>query len=522
MSEVLYKGFSKEEMEFHFNPQVAAPDQSRWSEERRKASLRVRETLKSTLNIPYGNSPRQLLDIFPASQAKAPVIAYFHGGYWRGGNKDENCHFAELFVKAGATVAVVEYDLCPQVTVSEIVRQARAAVAWLYRHVSDYAGDPSQLYISGSSAGGHLVVMALAHNWEAEGLPRNLIKGAVAISGVYDLDAVLHVSVNAEIRLDPENARKNSPFLHPPLFHTPLVIAVGGAEPSGWKQMSKDFFGLCKERGVACEYIEVPGANHFSLSAHLTDPDSPLARAMLRQMGLGPRGGAEETGIRVLSAGAVKPGLARLIDGFQRESGYDVVVTFATAPAIRDRIGSGESVDVLIAPAALLEELLQSGKAWASGRVTVGRIGAGVMVRHGAPLPKIATVDELKQSLLNAESVVYNQASTGAYLEGLFDRLGIGEQLKTRVTRYPDAASVIDHVIKGKGSEIGLGATTVIAEAEKEGLKLVGPLPAEIQNYTTYAAAVTAQGAAKDGAQAFVRYITTPAARASFAAAGVE
>lgn len=288
MSAVAYKGFRKEEMEFHFNPQVAAPDYPRWAEERRKASLRVRGALKCWLNVPYGSSPRQVMDIFPADQPGAPVLVYIHGGYWRGGSKDDNCHFAELFVKAGGSAVVLEHDLCPGVTVTEIVRQARSAAAWVYRHISDYGGDPSRLYLCGSSAGGHLVAMALAHDWEKQGLPRDLIKGAVAISGVYDLDAVLHVSVNEEIRLNPESARENSPFLHPPLPHTPLIVAVGGAEPEGWKQMSEDFFRLCKERGLRCEYLEVPGAHHFSLSSHLADPDSPLARAILRQMGLLP------------------------------------------------------------------------------------------------------------------------------------------------------------------------------------------------------------------------------------------
>ena len=130
--------------------------------------------------------------------------------------------------------------------------------------------------------------MALAHDWEKQGLPRHMIKGAVAISGVYDLDAVLHVSVNEEIRLDAESARENSPFLHPPLPYTPLVVAVGGGEPRGWKQMSEDFFRLCRERGVECEYLEIPDAHHFSLSSHLADPDSPLARAILTQMDLAP------------------------------------------------------------------------------------------------------------------------------------------------------------------------------------------------------------------------------------------
>ena len=288
MSAVVYKGFRKEEIEFHFNPQVAVPDHPRWAEERRKASLRVRGTVKSWLNVPYGNSPRQVMDIFPGDKAGTPVLVYIHGGYWRGGSKDDNCQFAEVFVRRGVTVVVLEHDLCPSVTVTEIVRQARSAVAWVYGHISAYGGDPSRLYLSGSSAGGHLVAMALALDWEKQGLPRHMIKGAVAISGVYDLDAVLHVSVNEEIRLDAESARENSPFLHPPLPYTPLVVAVGGGEPRGWKQMSEDFFRLCRERGVECEYLEIPDAHHFSLSSHLADPDSPLARAILTQMDLAP------------------------------------------------------------------------------------------------------------------------------------------------------------------------------------------------------------------------------------------
>jgi len=224
--------------------------------------------------------------------------------------------------------------------------------------------------------------------------------------------------------------------------------------------------------------------------------------------------------IRVLSAGAVEPGLVKLIDAFRRETGRDVKVVFATAPAIRKRLGGGETVDVVIAPPAVLDDLVKAGKA--VDRVTVGRVGVGVTARDGAPLPQIATVDEFKQSLLNAESLVYNQASTGIYLAGLFDQLGIGEQLKPKTTRYPDGAAVLNHVIKGKGAEIGFGAITEIIEYEKKGLKFVGPLPAEIQSYTTYAATVVADSTARDAARAFVRYITTPVAKAAFAATGVE
>jgi molybdate transport system substrate-binding protein len=228
------------------------------------------------------------------------------------------------------------------------------------------------------------------------------------------------------------------------------------------------------------------------------------------------------TEIKALSAGAMEPGMVKVIDSFRLETGHDVKVTFATAPTILKRIGDANIADVVLAPPAVLDEWVKAGKAASANRVTVGRIGVGAMVRDGAPLPKIGTVDHFKQTLLSAESIVYNRASTGIYLEKLFDRLEIAAGLKTKTTRYPDAAAVLNHVSKGTGNEIGLGAVTVIIEGEGKGLKFVGPLPAEIQNYTTYAAIVVADGAAADGAQEFVRYLTSPAARKIFAAAGIE
>lgn len=222
--------------------------------------------------------------------------------------------------------------------------------------------------------------------------------------------------------------------------------------------------------------------------------------------------------IRVLSAGAVQPGMAKVIQTFRRETGHDLQVTFATAPVISKRIAGGDKIDVVVAPAAVLDELVRAGHASLQQRVTVGRIGVGVMVRDRERLPKIATVDEFKDSLLSADSVVYNQASTGIYLDRLFEKLGIGERLKAKTTRYPDAAAVLDHISKGEGDEIGLGATTVIIEGQSRGLRFVGPLPDEIQNYTTYMAAVMTEGTA---ALEFMRYINSPEAKRAFATAGI-
>ncbi|MGH7797353.1 MAG: molybdate ABC transporter substrate-binding protein [Candidatus Binatia bacterium] len=226
--------------------------------------------------------------------------------------------------------------------------------------------------------------------------------------------------------------------------------------------------------------------------------------------------------IIILSAGAVKPGLTQVIDAFRRESNYEVRVSFATAPAILKKIGGGESVDILIAPPAVLDELGKLEKVAAESRAALGRIGIGVFVRDGAQLPQIATVDEFNQALLGAESVVYNQASTGTYLEALFDRLGIGAALQAKATRYPDFGAVLQHVSQGKGREIGFGATTVIIENRDKGVQFAGPLPVEIQNYTAYAAAVIAQGDAKKAAQQFMRFLSSPAARSLLSAAGIQ
>jgi arylformamidase len=288
MIETGYREFQQEEMEYQYNPRESVPEYPQLAKKRAEQSRRVRESAKSWLGVPYGSSPREKLDIYPADQPGGPVLIYIHGGYWRSGSKEDNCNFVPVFTKRGASVVLVEYDLCPSVTISDIVRQTRSAIVWVYRNILRYSGNPSKIYLSGHSAGGHLTAMALAHDWTSEGLPRDLIKGAVASSGVYDLDMVMRISVQEQVKLTPELAQENSPFVHPPLPICPVIVAVGGAEPKGWQQMSEDFFKLCKQRGVDCEYLMIPGANHYTMSEHLADAESPLAQAMLRQMNLQP------------------------------------------------------------------------------------------------------------------------------------------------------------------------------------------------------------------------------------------
>lgn len=232
-------------------------------------------------------------------------------------------------------------------------------------------------------------------------------------------------------------------------------------------------------------------------------------------------GAAMGADIRVLSAGAVEPGLRAAAAAYTKHSGNDVKITFNTAPEIRKRMEAGDKFDVVIAPPAALDEFAGAGKV-AADRVALGRVGLGVAVRPGAEAPDISTTEALKRSVLQADSIVFNRASTGIYLENLFKKMGLYDQILPKTTRYPDAGAVMEHVLKGKGREIGFGPVTEILLQRDKGLKLVGPLPADIQNYTSYSAAPMTGSANAEGARAFVRWLGGAESKALFSAAGVD
>lgn len=226
--------------------------------------------------------------------------------------------------------------------------------------------------------------------------------------------------------------------------------------------------------------------------------------------------------VRVFCAGAVEPGLATLSDAFTRETGNIVQLTAGVPATLRQRVEAGEAPDVLIAPPLVMDALVQAGKVGADGRALVARVGVGVLVRTGVPRPEISSPERLKQTLLSAESVIYNRASTGTYFERLLDRLGISEQVKAKAVRYGDGVSVLEHVIRGTGREVGIGAITEIKAYESKGLTFVGPLPAELQNYTSYVAGVVTAARAPERGAAFIRFVTSPAAKTVFSATGAQ
>jgi arylformamidase len=281
------ESLSDEEVEAQLNPRVAVRDAEQHLAEFAARSRAARQRLDGRLDIAYGDSRLQTLDAFPARAGKPPLHVFIHGGYWRALDKSDHSFVAEPLVAGGASTVILNYDLCPSVTVDHVVRQVRRGLAWIYHNAAEVGGDRDRLFVSGHSAGAQLAVMALNRDWlDSEGLPADTIKGVVAISGVYELAPVMRVSVNEEIRLTEEMAERNSPTLHPPDPLAPILVAVGGDEPPGWIRQSVDFFAVCRKHGVVCDYMQVPGAHHFSILYALADPASSLCRAVLRQMSL--------------------------------------------------------------------------------------------------------------------------------------------------------------------------------------------------------------------------------------------
>src|SRR6266852_1593843 len=207
--------------------------------------------------------------------------------------------------------------------------------------------------------------------------------------------------------------------------------------------------------GSSCAISAAPRARRCSWGRASTSERSGM-RVVAALLSFALAGAAAATDIRVLAAGALEPGLAKVADQFRRETSNRVrILFFAGAPQLERRLSVGEPADVLVAPAGLMNDQLRRGKVDAEAHSFIGRVGIGVTVRAGAPDPDIASLDRFKQSLLGADSIVYNHASAGLYLEKLFDMRGIGEQLETKAAGVAHVGQVLEHVIGGKGIEIG-------------------------------------------------------------------
>jgi arylformamidase len=270
-----------------YNNRELVPDHpqyfARWAED----SQRARATMTCHLDLRYGDAPGEAIDLFPARKGDGSCLMFIHGGYWRSLDKKDFSFLAPALVDGGISLAVVNYDLCPKASMEEIVRQMLRASRWLWLHAEDYGMDQDRLYVGGHSAGGHLTAMLMAAMFPVfdPQLPKDLWKGGLAISGLYDLRPLVDIDwLNVDLRLDEASAMKLSPAFMPPATRAPVMTVVGGDESSEFLRQN----ALLGERwrSAFAGDLPIPGKNHFSVVDSLADEASPLFQGVRKLMKL--------------------------------------------------------------------------------------------------------------------------------------------------------------------------------------------------------------------------------------------
>jgi arylformamidase len=246
----------------------------RWTQD----SAAVRQSANCKLDVAYGLGDSEKLDIFPCARQAAPVLVFIHGGYWRSLDKADHSFIAPSFMQSGACVVIPNYSLCPAVTVSDIVMQQVKAVAWVYRNIDKYGGDPKRITVVGHSAGGHLAAMMLRCLWQKfdKNLPQNLVKNALSISGLFELDTLMHCPyVQDSLHLTIPEVKRISPAWMPAPKQGKLYSVVGGDESPEFlrhNQLIQDAWG--KQTVPVSE--QLPGLNHFTVLEALRQPTHRL------------------------------------------------------------------------------------------------------------------------------------------------------------------------------------------------------------------------------------------------------
>jgi arylformamidase len=258
-----------------YNNRALVTDHADYFARWRTQSASIRATERCFVDVAYGHGPNETLDIFPASDthASAPVVVFIHGGYWRSLDKSDHSFIAPAFTSQGMHVVMPNYALCPAVTIPQIVMQMVKALSWVWRNIYRFGGDRERVIVVGHSAGGHLATMLMNCHWSANAsdLPMDLVSRVVTLSGLYDLQPLLHAPFLSNLQLTPEDAIKVSPALMPAPSQGHLSAAVGGDESAEFIRHNRLIQTAWGETRVpVC--MTAPGLNHFSIVDALAQP----------------------------------------------------------------------------------------------------------------------------------------------------------------------------------------------------------------------------------------------------------
>jgi arylformamidase len=264
------------DLETEYSPRVTVTDHAaifaRWARAAEDYRVEMLKSGKAELGLCYGDTPRQFIDLFlPAAGETAPLVMFIHGGYWRAMDPSFHSHMACGLNERGFAVAVVGYDLCPIVTIADIIEQIRRACVFLWQRFG------RRLLVSGHSAGGHLTAAMVATDWQKlwPKVPSDLVPAGYAISGVFDVTPLVNTSMNQDFRLDAEEARRISPIFWPVPSGRTLDAVVGDLESSEFKRQSRSMADAWRQASAQTRYAELPG-NHFTVIDALADPRNAM------------------------------------------------------------------------------------------------------------------------------------------------------------------------------------------------------------------------------------------------------
>jgi arylformamidase len=290
MGEPFWHGYDQAQLDDQYRASgTRIPNPGDFLDRWRTESRELRASSDCLLERRFGPHPDEHYDVFRSVKASAPVHIFIHGGYWHSMTSQEFSFVAKGLLPAGFVVVVLNYAVCPGVSMTELVRQVKTGIAHVHAHARDWGGDPDRLTVSGHSAGGHLVATALTTDWPsfAPGRPADMVKAGLSLSGLYDLEPIRHSYVNAHLRMDQAEAAALSPAKHLQHARGALTVAVGGRESEQFHWHQEHFSAVWGERtGTPPRVVDLPGHHHFSLLDELSKPHGALAREARRLGGL--------------------------------------------------------------------------------------------------------------------------------------------------------------------------------------------------------------------------------------------
>lgn len=291
MGEILYRGYDRAGLDREYDNRTKVPgfDFAAFLAQCERDNARALAAHHATLDVPYGASPAERLDIFhPPGAGANPVHVFFHGGYWRLLDKKDFSYVAGGLVPHGVTTVIVNYALMPGVRMDELLEQCRRAIDWVYANIARHGGDPQRVSISGHSAGGHIAAMMMATDWAARtpAAPVPAFTRVCAISGIFELEPIRLCFLNDTLRMSAEEAARNSPRALRPRVACPLQVVLGDREGDEYLRQSREFGAAWSVDACRPQVTVLEATDHFSIRAALGDPRSEMVALAL---GLGGR-----------------------------------------------------------------------------------------------------------------------------------------------------------------------------------------------------------------------------------------